>query len=646
MKFLGMCSLLWAVIIFTGCFQPGFDSKHTGNASIDLSSNITPDVIAEGKADYQQSCASCHSPLEISTKRGRTVQQIVEAIQLVPNMSHLKDLTQMDIQGIAAALSDKHQEEVVPGTPIYQCSSSETRGISENKMRRLIKSELVNTLTAILSSSVVNNISIQGQLDLLSQDIIDYEISGDIGEYPSTEQFKAMLEISMKASELAFSNSTIRNSIFGSCSGNSSIADSCVTDFIKNFGKKAFRRPVTSNEQSSYLSYYKATGGQDGLGRLLMRFLLSPELSFHIEVGEALERGRLHLTDYEVASRLSYRLAASMPDNELMAAADKGELSNLANVKAHAKRIVESNPQAKQKLKEFFSYYMQADKYSEPDQLIGDLHGINVSGMKEELQQETFDFIDHVVWNKKGSLAQLFTSQEVFPKSARMAKILEADQVNGSSPSTTSKAHAGLILRPGFLSTGANQTAPFHRALTLRKNMLCETFGFPDTDLIENRAQELGDISQFSRRKQYELLTDSATCIGCHGKLNPIGFVLEGYDQLGAVRTEEPIFDESGNLLKKDAIDTVVDDSKILSNSGSVAQLNNAQDLSDLMSNSQQVNGCFAKSIFEYQRWRQATIDDHCALSEIEKGITNSGSVLDAYTNAVANEDIFWKRQR
>lgn len=647
MKYWGILGLLTYLSLLTGCLHSGFDSQGVGLNSESLGSlDARPDeaMIANGKALYQQNCATCHSSLDSSLKRNRSYKQIVEAIRVVSSMSRLSSLSESDIKNIAAALSDTQPDVVAPGQPIYQCASPAQRGVSEDKMRRLIKSELTNTFIGLLSTSVVNNSDIQNQLSLLSEDIITYEISGDIGEYPSTEQFRALVEISLKASDLALSNSSIRNSIFGSCSGNSSISESCVKNFITSFGRKAFRRPLTTTEESSYLSYYKDSPGPEGLGRLLMRFILSPEIAFHIEVGEAFEQGRLRLTDYEVASRISYRLAASMPDNALMAAADKGELGNLANVKAHAKRIVESHPQAKLKLKSFFSYYMQIDKYSEPDQLIGSLHGINVSGLKEEFQQETYDYINHVVWTHKGTLSDLFTSQEVFPRSARMAKVLETEIASGSTSSTTPKTHAGLILRPGFLSSGAHLTAPFHRALTVRKNFLCETFGFPDNDIIENRVQELGDISQLSRRKQYEMLTDSPTCVGCHAKLNPVGFVLEGYDQLGIVRTEEPIFDEVGNLIKKDPIDTVVSDSQIRTVSGSVAQLNNAQDLLQHLSESQQVNGCFAKSIFEFQRWRSATIDDHCALAEIEEKTSETGSILEAYTNAVANEDIFWKK--
>jgi len=224
-----------------------------------------------------------------------------------------------------------------------------------------------------------------------------------------------------------------------------------------------------------------------------------------------------------------------------------------------------------------------------------------------------------------------------------MAKILETEIATGDSPSTTTADHAGILLRPAFLSDAGKLTRPYHRALRVRSGMLCETFGLPDPNAIAARQRELGDLSQLSNRERLEAETSAPLCQGCHGKLNPVGFALEGHDQLGMRRSVESNFDEAGKVLRTHPIDTHVTGTFIDDSEGEVPSFDGATDLVQALASGKDARGCFARRIFEYQRVRVETPSDGCALRDIESGLAASGSLLDAFVTSVVNEDIFYK---
>jgi hypothetical protein len=247
------------------------------------------------------------------------------------------------------------------------------------------------------------------------------------------------------------------------------------------------------------------------------------------------------------------------------------------------------------------------------------------------------------VWNRQGNFKDLYSSAEVFPHSADMAKILETPVASAGNASTTNSDHAGLLLRPAFLAGGAALTNPYHRALIVRSNILCETFSPPDPTSINNRQGELGDLSQLSNRDRLSALTNTQTCLGCHSMLNPVGFVLEGYDQLGAKRSVESVFNPTSGAVKQThPIITAVVDTHINDQNGEVKEFQDATDMQRAIAWSSEARACFARRIFEFQRAREVASTDACALREIESASASNG-IQNAFVNSVANADIFYK---
>ena len=136
-----------------------------------------------------------------------------------------------------------------------------------------------------------------------------------------------------------------RESIVGACAASSPIAESCLSDFVRDFGSQVFRRPLTDDERDRFMELH-AVGGSDAeiVHAVLFTLLMSPQMVYHLELDGSDIDGRsdLYALDgYAIASRLSYHFWQSMPDAELMAAAESGELETTSGYEAQVQRLFE-----------------------------------------------------------------------------------------------------------------------------------------------------------------------------------------------------------------------------------------------------------------------------------------------------------------
>jgi hypothetical protein len=527
---------------------------------------------------------------------------------------------------------------VPAGAP--RCQGPLSRGASVRPGRRFSRTELVNTLTALLGPAIMQNPQIRTQLDVMTADVVRSAITDFADDFTFTRTV-AMLEIATVASQLSLADEATKRRIYGACSAATSVTLDCAQAFIANFGAQVYRRPLGGDEAARLLALFKGAPGLEGLARVFMQLLMSPALTFHLELGGAAQGGRVRLTDHEIASRISYGIADTMPDAELMAAAAAGQLQDLATVKAHARRLLGKSPTAAAKVRDFFDYYLQLDSTPAPFPAAVALHKLDPTGLRDELVREAQDFVSHVAWAKGGALVDLFTSRAAFPKSARLATILDAPQVRGTDPAQTTADHAGILLRPAFLSGGDAQTKPMHRAAVIRRHLLCDSLPLPDLDAVANRQEMVGDLSGKSNREALTLLTSPSQCMACHQLINPIGFALEAYDQLGMVRQVETVFNAKGAAARTFAIDTATDDPRL--EGGGPARLAGAQDLVAAVAAGDKARACFAGTVLAYVQMRNTDANDACTLREVEQALAAPGGILEAFVGSVASEDVFWK---
>jgi hypothetical protein len=324
---------------------------------------------------------------------------------------------------------------------------------------------------------------------------------------------------------------------------------SCWHDTIVKFGRRAFRRPLSSEEVANFellVGELLATDTEaDAIAdELLAAFLVAPSFLLRSELGdEPAGQGTYRLSSYEVASRLSYMLWASLPDPELDAAADAGELATQEQIFAQAERML-AHDRARYVLQAFHRSYLWlgptgywASIIKDPERFPGFDENVAAS-----LVEETERYLDAVVFRDRGTFQQLFTSTLGFVN-ASTAPIYGLDPSPYGSElqevELDSLERRGVLTRAGFLAAFAtfDKPSPILRGAFVMKFVL--DADMPEADpSMPTTPPPSGEAR--SNREYIEALTSVAACGDCHTKyINPPGFVLEAYDAIGAWQTIE-----------------------------------------------------------------------------------------------------------
>jgi hypothetical protein len=323
----------------------------------------------------------------------------------------------------------------------------------------------------------------------------------------------------------------------------------CKDEFISSMISKAFRRPAVAEDLTRYASVFDA-GGSDGDATLgfrsvLQALLTSPFFLYRTEVGDvtAAPSVSFRLTDYEVASLLSYSLLGQPPTPELWAAAARGELLNPASLQLEVDALLEQ-PAAMEQLNRFLHQWLKLQNFSGITKFETAFPGY--AGVKDAMLQEAKAFFMQV--GLRGTLASLLTT----PVPATGA----LQQFYGSDPTAPAgSVHVGILGLGATLSlyAKANRSSPTQRGLFVRERLLCQHVSFPPIPVPDLSKTEQRSGAK-TTRELYEQHASDALCKGCHQLLDPIGFNFEGFDGAGRFRSLEngvPI-DTSGSLTNTD----------------------------------------------------------------------------------------------
>jgi hypothetical protein len=380
--------------------------------------------------------------------------------------------------------------------------------------------------------------------------------------------------------------------------------DTCAHAFIRSFGRRAFRRPLGSEEIARFESFYAANkaahGFTDAVGMVARAMLQSPSFLYRLEIGtaEPTSNGALPLTPFETASRLSYLLWGSMPDEELLLAAESGQLSTPEQVGEQARRMLNAEHGARA-LKNFYVQWLGIEEIEQLDRAGTDLD-VNVAKL---LRQETETFVDEVVRKGDGKLSTLLTS----PVSYRNGALASYYGEPGPTTDTFQQValdpsrHSGLLTHGSLMATLAHPGLPSAvlRGQFVLDKLLCSPVPPPPDDV--DTTPPTTDATGTAREK-LEAKTANEPCNNCHSKLNPPGFAFEHFDETGRWRDLDhglPI-DASGTL-----IDTDVD--------GAFAD---HVELAKKLQSSAEVRSCVVLGWFRYAYG--LTQDDACSEAQLE----------------------------
>jgi hypothetical protein len=380
----------------------------------------------------------------------------------------------------------------------------------------------------------------------------------------------------------------------------------CRAQFVRDFGKKAFRRPLTGSEQKRYVALMASeTDFLKGAQLVVEAVLQSPNFLFWMYSASDPK-----LKPYATASRLSYTLWDTMPNAELIAAAEKGELSTKEGIEKVARRMLDQ-PRAHEALDEFTSQWLRFDRLqtASKDRRKYPLYTRETAlAMTDEARA----FISDLVWNGRNFMTA-FTADYgyVGPELAGIYGVPAPAKEIERIPFPKGSERAGLLGQGLFLALTAkpDETSPTARGLFVREQFLCQHVPDPPPGVNTNLPAVTAANPQTNRERMSAHATE-AMCAGCHKLVDPIGFGFEKFDAVGVRRDNlvlefrEPKKTDSEN--EKEVVKTV---SLALNTNGTItgiadSQFNSPAGIGAILAKSPQCQECVVKQYFRYSAGR------------------------------------------
>ncbi len=431
------------------------------------------------------------------------------------------------------------------------------------------------------------------------------------------------------AAEAAAAKATAKIASIVAC--DPSGGEACASTFIGDFGLKAFRRPLTSEEQASYRDVYRTGsvrgGFAGGVGLVIRAMLQSPYFLYQVERTPLGQKAATALGPHEIASRLAYLLWASTPDAALLAAAASATLSTPDQLRAQAMRLL-ADPRGKKTLGRFQLEWLQLDGVDRLEKDSRLFPSFN-DALKQAMKTEVADFFASVLERPEGSYRDLLTA----PYALVTGPLLQVYGASSPGPAAgptqldfAAGERSGILTQPLFLATHAhqNQGSPVKRGVVVRQAILCQDLPPPPAN-VNNAPPALSP--DLTTRQRFAAHSQNPSCAGCHALIDGIGFGFERYDAVGGYRAMESgqAIDQAGNLVG--ATPDVE------------GPFEGPQGLGQKLAASELARSCFVTQWFRYAYKRQPQAGDACTASSMLAGFTSSGQNLrELVLSAVATD--------
>lgn len=406
----------------------------------------------------------------------------------------------------------------------------------------------------------------------------------------------------------------------------------CAQRIIERLAERAFRRPVTEEDLRPLMAFYekgRATGDFDtGIRDALSAILASPHFLYR---AEAAAHGVRELTDLELASRMSFFLWSSLPDDELLTLAKNNELSKPGVLEAQVRRMLR-DPRAVSLTKDFAFQWLNVAKMDTitPARAVYS-HASGIYDPRPLFRKELELFIDSILRSDR-SVVDLLTADHSY-LNEQLALLYGMEDVKGGGFRKVTlkdpKRH-GLLGKGAVLMLTANpdRTAPVLRGAWILERILAAPPAVPPPN-VEQLPQTI-DGRATTVRERTEIHRANPSCASCHAVMDPLGFALENFDTVGQFRTIDP---QSGQPI--DASATLPDGTPI----------NGPEELARaLAARSDQFVQAITEKLMTYAIGRHADHRDMPAVRRIVREAEASNYTFESIVLGVIKSESFRKR--
>ena len=397
--------------------------------------------------------------------------------------------------------------------------------------------------------------------------------------------------------------------------------------FLAGLVYRAFRRPPTTEELAAFETLLESATTQWGATRgremVVSAVLQSPQFLYRLEPadqrapGEVVQNG-----PFEMATRLSYLVWATMPDEALFAAAEADELRTAEQVEAQVRRML-ADPRAEAMVGHFYRQWLELDRF---DALVKDAATFpGATDVADDWRASIDAYVRWAHFESDGTLETLMTSDKVFV-TPDLAALYGVDGGAGLEAVAMGEERAGLLTQPALLALLAYpaQGSPIHRGIFVRENLLCQALAPPPADQL---IAPPDPDPNATTRERFAEHTANPDCAGCHELIDPLGFGFETYDGVGRYRTEEAgiSIDASGELVASG--DSALD-----------GPFDGAVELAQRLATSEVLANCVADQWTTFALGQRPTLADLCSQKSIRAAFVEAGSFEDLFVSIATSD--------
>ncbi len=384
-----------------------------------------------------------------------------------------------------------------------------------------------------------------------------------------------------------------------------------VREFCCRFAERAFRRPLTDEQKQFFVhQFFEGDVPVEKAAKISVLLVLQSPRFLYLGLGNQ------QPDDYDIASRLSFGLWDSLPDQSLLDAAEAGKLRTAGEVAAQAQRML-GNFRTKAKLRSFLHGWLNIEHL---DGIAKDRERFPEfdEAMASHLRTSLDLFLDEVIWNGSADFRELLLADYWFVNQ-RLADYYGIAAEAGEEfhkVSCDPRQCVGILTHPYLMARFAyhKTSSPIHRGVFVVRSLLGRFLKPPP---IAVAPLDEGVDPSLTTRQRVLLQTQEPTCQTCHGLINALGFSLENFDAVGKFRQlehEQPV-DASGSYKDEQ---------------GQLVEFTGARQLAEFLAQSPETHGCFVKQLFHNVAKQPAVAYGPETMSNLRKSFAESGFNIQA----------------
>jgi hypothetical protein len=474
-------------------------------------------------------------------------------------------------------------------------------GLGANGITRLSREEYRSTLRSLLG------VDLAADVELLPADSFtpfdnDYTL-----QVPSKALVDGLKAVAERAVDKVLADPALRSSLVG-CTPTAAADTKCLGDFIRRFGRRALRRPLTDAEVQAYLGFQSfATTNNDfyvAVSMVTRAMLQDLEFVYRVEIGQPVagRPGVYRLDDWQTATRLAYFLWGENPDDALLDRAQQGLLRSEPDVRAAAERLL-ADERGMRRIQRFHALWLGYDTLPHAPEL------------NAAMRQETDALVRRVIFQDRRPWLELFSASETWVNET-LGKNYALPGVVGATfrwVQYPSADRRGMLSHGSLLSNGitGTDTSPTRRGKFIQERLACTPIPPPPPD-VKTDEPPPATAGKTCKVDRYAAHSSEARCAGCHALMDGVGFGLENYDRQGAYRTTdvgkpECVIDGKGALT-------------------GVGEFRGAAQLSALLSQSGALTSCLIQRLYQLGVGRSPSpTEDAPMLAALERSGGGSG---------------------